>query len=232
MHLHAVNLALARLRGGREKGVTVETKEPAIKHTALLRSQHGFSMVEMLVAVAITFVIAAVAVVQLTPGLENFRASSAEGEVKTTLRQAREYAITQRRTVAISFTKDASGNAEINANEYNVSFGTQTLNNTPFLQVILQPTVQFMLNNSLPDTPDGFGNSSALCFNGSAYATGTVLEFQSDGTFTDVTGTPINGSIFVGIPQYPTTERAVTILGATGRIKGWSGAAQGSWFEQ
>jgi len=189
-------------------------------------------MVEMLVAVAITFVIAAVAIVQLQPGLQNFRASSAEGQVKTALRQAREYAISQRRTVAISFTKDASGNAEINANDYNVAAGVQTLNTTPFLQVIIQPSVQFMLNNSLPDTPDKFGNSSALCFNGSAYAAGSVIEFQSDGTFTDGTGTPINGSIFLGILNYPNTERAVTVLGATGRIKGWSGADGLSWFEQ
>lgn len=194
--------------------------------------QAGFSMVEMLLVVAVTFIVAAIAVVQLQPSLQNFRANSAEDEVKSTLRQAREYAISQRRTVAVSFAADPHGNAEINLNLYNVAAGVQTLDNTPFLQVPLQPSVQFMLTPTLPDTPDSFGNSSALCFNGAAYAPGTIIEFQSDGTFTDATGTPINGSIFLGIPQYPITARAVTILGTTGRIKGWSGADGSSWFEQ
>jgi prepilin-type N-terminal cleavage/methylation domain-containing protein len=195
-------------------------------------SQLGFSMVELVMVVAVTCIIAAVTVVQLQPSLQNFRATAALGEVKSTLRQAREYAISQRRTVAVSFTTDQEGNEEIKLNLYNVAAGIQALNNVPFLQVSLEPSVQFVLTPTLPDTPDKFGNAAALCFNGAAYAAGSVLEFQSDGTFTDATGAPINGSIFLAIANNHTTARAVTILGSTGRVKGWSGADGASWFEQ
>jgi len=193
---------------------------------------NGFSMVEVLVVVAILMIVSAITVVALQPTLQNFRASDAEGQVKSTLRQAREYAVSQRRTVAVSFATDAFGNPEMKLNLYTVAAGVQVLNNVPFQTVPLEPTVQFALFPALPDTPDKFGNASALCFNGAAYAAGTVIEFQSDGTFTNGAGTPINGSIFMGIPNYPTTARAVTILGATGRIKGWTGADGASWSQQ
>jgi hypothetical protein len=41
---------------------------------------------------------------------------------------------------------------------------------------------------------------------------------------------PVNGTVFVGVPGLPYTARAVTILGATGRIRSyhWNGT---TWQE-
>lgn len=185
-----------------------------------------------MIVVVIGFVVAAMAITQLQPALQDFQASAAEDTVKSTLRQAREYAISQRRTVAVSFKNDAFGDAEVVLNLYNVVSGVQTLNNTPFMSVPINRRVQFTRVGALPDTPDNFGACAALCFNGAGYATGTIIEFQSDGTFTDGTGTPINGSIFMGMLATPSTARAITILGSTGRIKSWTGTSGVNWVQQ
>jgi prepilin-type N-terminal cleavage/methylation domain-containing protein len=218
----------------REKGVKVKTRQSFSRQTARRprSAQAGFSLTEMMIVVVIGFVVATMAITQVQPALQDFRAGAAEDTVKSTLRQAREYAVSQRRTVAVSFANDAFGDAEVVLNLYTVANGIQSLNTTPFLAVPINRSVQFMKEGGLPDTPDNFGACAALCFNGAGYATGTIIEFQSDGTFTDGTGTPINGSIFMGMQGSPNTARAITILGSTGRIKSWTGASGMNWVQQ
>jgi len=53
------------------------------------------------------------------------------------------------------------------------------------------------------------------------------MHFNTDGTLIDGgTGAPINGTIFLVIPNFPRSFRAVTLMGSTGRIRGyrWNGA--------
>jgi prepilin-type N-terminal cleavage/methylation domain-containing protein len=229
-----VQILRSALRARREKGVKVKTRQSFSRQTArsLRSAQAGFSLTEMMIVVAVGFIVTVMALTQLQPTLQNYQASSAEDTVKSTLRQAREYAVSQRRTVAVSFKTDPFGNPELVLNLYTVAFGVQSLNNTPFLTVPITDRVQFTRFAAMPDTPDNFGACAALCFNGAGYATGSIIEFQSDGTFTDGTGTPINGSIFIGIPATPNTARAITILGSTGRIKSWTGTSGQYWVQQ
>jgi hypothetical protein len=55
------------------------------------------------------------------------------------------------------------------------------------------------------------------------------MEFQSDGTFTDGSGNPINGTVFLMVANVKNSGRAVTVLGNTGRIRGWQYNTNG-WF--
>ena len=77
-----------------------------------------------------------------------------------------------------------------------------------------------MIFGGVPDSPDTFGNSSPVDFGGE-----DPLMFLSDGSLIDDQGNPIHGSLFLGIQDHPETARAVTILGATGRVRGyrWTG---------
>jgi prepilin-type N-terminal cleavage/methylation domain-containing protein len=65
--------------------------------------EQGFSMIEMMVVIAIIMVIAAMAIVQLQPALQQNRATAAAAEVKSALRQGRETAVSARRTVQVQF---------------------------------------------------------------------------------------------------------------------------------
>ena len=75
--------------------------------------------------------------------------------------------------------------------------------------------------NGAPDTPDAFGIHGAIDFGAAA-----GIYFNSDGTLIDQNGNPTNGSVFLALPNQPQSFRAVTILGGTGRIRGyrWNGA--------
>lgn len=180
-----------------------------------LRGSRGFSMVETLAVIAITLIIAAMAVPKLQPMIQEQRANAAVNQAVGQFRQAREYAISKRRYVQVQF----SGNNTItliqkdsllNKNNADVTLSTLSL----------EGTVVFTTFPGVPDTPDGFGNSSAIYFENTAGGPAAGMMFQSDGTFVDMgTGVPINGSVFMGVPTIDTSARAVTVLGATGRIR-------------
>jgi hypothetical protein len=58
------------------------------------------------------------------------------------------------------------------------------------------------------------------------------MVFQSDGEFLDgTTFLPINGTIFLGFPGQQSTARAVTVLGTTGRVRGWKSNGNTTWYQ-
>lgn len=192
-------------------------------------SQRGFTMIEIVTVIFIILVISAMAVTQLQPALEAYRANAAEAQVKGALRQARETAVAERRNIVVRFLLNAQGHEEVDL--YQVPEPANIVANTPFLKVPIQGTVFFALFPGAPDTPDNFGNGAPLYFGGAAYLPGSNVQFQSDGTFADANGNPINGSIFMSIAGYAPSNRAITILGTTGRIKSWTGTGK-AWFQQ
>ena len=132
--------------------------------------------------------------------------------VMTQLNNAREMAITQRRNMEVQFV----GNNWVQIIRDDVPSGTTVLTKVAF-----ESNAQYSLVSGIGDTPDGFGNSSAISF-GSA----TTIMFGPNGTLIDNNGDPINGTVFFSIARIPESFRAVTVLGATGRVRGyrWNGA--------
>lgn len=190
------------------------------KMTAPKSWRRGFSMVELVVVVGIMMIVAAMAVIGIRGALPAMRANAGLAQVLGQMRLARETAIAQRRNVQIFFP----GPNQIQVVRLDVQ-GSTTVGTTVISNIALENNMQFILFPGVPDTPDGFGNNSALDFGGSP-----TLMFMSDGTFVDASGAPLNGTIFIGVPNQPDSARAVTILGATGRIRGyrWNGTR---WVE-
>lgn len=82
------------------------------------------------------------------------------------------------------------------------------------------------------DTPDAFGNAAAVCFGSvPGCPDPAIMQFQSDGTFIDNAGNQLNGTVFIGVANIPTSARAVTILGATGQVRMYHGTGAG-WVQQ
>lgn len=193
-------------------------------------SERGFTIVELLVVVGMIFVIAAMAMVQLQPAWQQAQANAGMNQIKSVMRTARETAISQRRTIAVKFT----GTNTISLYQYVVVGATSTLATTPFLTMPIQKNVNFMTFAAMPDTPDAFGlpgGGSGIEFGLVVGGPPTGMQFQSDGTFTDGTGIPINGTVFLGVTNIPATARAITVLGNTGRVRAYYGTGKG-WFQQ
>lgn len=183
------------------------------------RREAGVSVVELLIVVAIMFVIAGIALVKSEPALQQNRAFSAALQLKTALRQGRETAISARRTVQVQFFTGlpcTAGFACVQLTRLDPPANIPTV----ILTLPLESSVQFMQFPGELDTPDGFGNAAPIFFGGVSGGP-LVMEFQSDGSFTDGNGNLINGTVFLGIANYPQSPTAITVLGGTGRAKAY-----------
>jgi prepilin-type N-terminal cleavage/methylation domain-containing protein len=191
-------------------------------------SRRGFSLIELMIVVSIVLIVSAMSITQLRPNLQNARIDAAMRQVVETLRQAREFSIANRRYVQVTFP---AANNQMQIIELNTltpgAGGVNPVLNT----VTLSPPLVFTLDG-LPDTPDGFGNAGAIVFNNVVNGPVGGMIFQSDGEFlSGATFLPINGSVYLGYPGQQSTARAVTILGTTGRVRGWKSNGNTAWYQ-
>lgn len=189
-------------------------------------AERGFSTVELLTAVLVIFIVSAIAILQIGPVLQSLRSDTAMRQVLDQLRQAREYSIARRQYIQVTFPVVA-GQYEIvitQRNDLKPGAGAPVVLST----VPIQKPLQFLLAG-MPDTPDNFGNTSAIEFGGVNGGPPLGMLFQSDGELVDGgTYLPVNGSIFLAAPGQPSsTARAITVMGSTGRVRGWKSSGAG-----
>lgn len=188
----------------------------------------GYSMVEVLVVIGIIMTIMAMAILKMQPTWQGFQATGAMTMTASQLRLARELAITERRNIQVTFT----GTNTITLTRV-LTLGMVANPNEPFgvfRTVQVSNPTQFMLTPGMPDTPDAFGNNGAIEFESIVGGPPTMM-FQSDGTFVDGVGNLVNGTVFIGIPKIPNAARAITVVGATGRIRMYKGTGNGGWIQ-
>lgn len=211
-------------------------------------SEKGFSILELVIVALLIFIVTGMAVIQLEPAWQQIQANAGLDQVKSTLRQAREMAISERRDIVVQFVNVAAntpcvpvGNilSCVMLTQMQVVAGvppapnTQVLAPAPFTVVPIEGNVTFLTFTNEPDTPDAFVGAApvapaGLYVNGAAGIPAAGLMFQSDGTFTNGTN-PVNVTIFLGEKNIPTTARAITVLGNTGKVTGYQGTGL-AWF--
>jgi prepilin-type N-terminal cleavage/methylation domain-containing protein len=187
------------------------------------RGERGFSMIEAVVVIALILIVSAMAIMKMGPALQNARSDTALRQVVDQLRQAREYAIANRRYVQVTF-QIVGGVPQIQMiQRNNLTPGAGAVN--PVLSTVpLQFPVTFNVFAAMNDTPDGYGNAAAIEFAGVNGGPPAGMLFQSDGELVNAaTLLPINGTVFLGVPGDQSSARAVTVLGTTGRVRGWRG---------
>jgi type II secretory pathway pseudopilin PulG len=193
-------------------------------------SEQGFSLIETMVVVLIIMIVCAIAIFALQPSLQSARADTAMREILDQMRQAREYSIANRRYVKVTFPVVA-GDSEVVMTQLNAAPYGPGGANTILSTVVIAPPTQFYVFPTAPDTPDAYGDSASIVFEGTSGGPPSGMAFQSDGTLVDLaTFQPINGSVFLGVSTVRTSARAVTVLGATGRVRGWKGTGT-YWFQ-
>jgi Tfp pilus assembly protein FimT len=234
----------ARASDGRFEGASVKMRKT---NQRIERDrERGFSIIELLTVCIIAMTVMAMAIIQMQPMWQQFQANSGFDQVKTTLRQARELAISQRRTIVVQLLAPAGGTPCLPAsNVFNcialtqvtVVAGTpptQVQAANPFLVIPIQNSVQLISFSGEPDTPDAFIGSPPTPPNGiytgaAAGAPNSGIQFQSDGTLTNGNGNPINLTLFLGVANMSSTARSVTVLGNTGRVSPYRGTGK-AWF--
>lgn len=202
------------------------------------RAEQGFSLIEMVFVVGLAFTVMCFAVMNTMNSTQGARANTAMDAVISQLRQARELAIAKRRNVQVQFTAP---------NKIQLTLLTLPGEPVPaampavYLNDNVAGGLNFYVFPSLPDTPMNFGNSTAINLQQPGGGGAWTCMFTTSGAFVGTAqaaatlyqttnNNPVNASLFLGLVGRVNTARAVTVFGATGRVRSyyWTGS---SWQE-
>jgi type II secretory pathway pseudopilin PulG len=187
----------------------------------------GFSLLEVVVVMAIMMVVLSFAVFASNNVLPSYKADSALNVVLGTLRQAKQTAIAQRRDVQVWIDQNFSGPDQVQHINYQVApiSGDQPQS---MVSIPLPQGTQMVLEPGVPDTPMGFGNDAAV-FIGNVEGGPGIMMFRSTGAFTDGNYALLNGTIYLGVPGQASTARAVSIMGGVANVQryAWDGTQWG-----
>jgi prepilin-type N-terminal cleavage/methylation domain-containing protein len=184
-----------------------------------VRSARGFSLVELLMVVAIMAILAGVAI-GITPGIiQSAKGQSGAQQLSGFLKRHREMAISRRRNIEIRFTLPATVSSAQRAVPDPAVVPTPPP--TPLETMILEGGLQFLRFPAAAvnpvNTPDAFPIGAGAVNLGGA----DPVLFTSEGSFTDVNGDPINATVFLGVPSQANTANALTIIGTTATVRSW-----------
>jgi prepilin-type N-terminal cleavage/methylation domain-containing protein len=200
-----------------------------------LRNNRGFSLLEMLIVIAVALIMLGFATIFLLPALQKTHLDIAYDTTLLAIRSYRSLAITQNRRYIIIPTAPGTITVQywgvgVPVNPAPVTVATYSL----------PSDIQFAVQAGFPNTsgtvPDGFGTGSvAIGFSSCALVGSPCLIFYPDGSAQDDLGNYNNGVLYLSRAGDIYNSRAITVFGATGRVRGWRLDKQGSnnvWVQQ
>jgi prepilin-type N-terminal cleavage/methylation domain-containing protein len=185
------------------------------------RKMRGFSMVELMIVIALVLVVTAFSIMAIQPALKQGHVTQAYNTTLMAMRQARDTSVAQRQIYFVTFIGGPLPNS------ITITQGsTGTVTATYFLPTDVAFDAEAGIPTSqvaFPTTPDGFGiGGTAIDFDqGIVGGVKNVIYFYPDGSAEDVIGNVNNGVVYMAMPGFANTSRAITLWGATGRLRGW-----------
>jgi prepilin-type N-terminal cleavage/methylation domain-containing protein len=200
-----------------------------------MNRHRGFSLLELLVVVAIGFAIASMSVVALMPLLRTNHVDAAYDTVLGVLQNTRHLAITQTHQYYVNFNPPGFAAGTIQVTYQPPAVGGIL----PAIQQValytLPPDISFGVMNKFPaNAPDTFGAGLVPIDFGQGLGAGSLnyVCFLPDGSSQDNLGNYNSGIVYLIRTNTVdiTASRAVTVWGATGRIRGWRLYPQGGGY--
>jgi prepilin-type N-terminal cleavage/methylation domain-containing protein len=177
--------------------------------------QAGFSMLEMIIVVVIILIGGAMFFMNVVPAMNSARNGNAYDQVLSVMRRAHDEAVSENRVYVVNF---------IAPNTVTVTQNTPTgavLTSETLPTGITFTSLQGFPTNS-PPGGTGYGTGKvAIDFGQSNGGGGTTVYFYPDGSAHDAAGNLNSGSVYLARPSDLSSARAITLAGATGRIRGW-----------
>lgn len=200
------------------------------------RKNRGFSLLELLITIAIGLTMAGVTFIAMLPLFKKNHVDQAYDQTIGVIRSYRNLAITQSNRYVLIPT--APRTLTVQFWNYVPPPGVSPAPVTVATYTLPQD-IQFAVQASFPNPgPDSFGTGSTpVVFNAcSVIASGQpCLIFYPDGSAQDDLGNFNNGVLYLTNPADVYSSRAIDIYGTTGRIRGWRLYNQGGsnkWVQQ
>ena len=209
----------------------------------------GFSLLEMMIVICVLMIVGGIGFMALQPALKDAKVNQAFESAMMPLRVARQRAIAERKQYIVCYgiaappaalTPIAPTAQSIQIFRWDVgtalSAATQVTAGTLPIDINLQ--VLPGLPNGPATVPDGFGSAvTAIDFDQNVAGGGikNQVMFMPDGSAHDVNGNLNSGIVYVARNGDLYSSRAITLYGATGRIRGWRLLNSGGgpkWFQQ
>jgi len=209
----------------------------------------GFSLLEMMIVLAIMLIMTAVGFMRLMPALNQQHVTNAYNTTLSAMRLARDNAVSQRTSYSATFSNAATPNTIVVAPTLLGFAGDQ---NTATYQ--LPTDVTFQTNSAIsataaPDSGAGasFGTGANAIDFGYTATNNTggqnIVYFCPDGSAQTApcgagnwSNNWDNGVVYIARPGDVLSSRAITLWGGTGRVRGWrlysNGAGGYQWQRQ
>jgi type II secretory pathway pseudopilin PulG len=195
-----------------------------------------------MVVLGIMMVVAGMAFVNMSGAMNDAKVVTGYNTVLGTMRRARETAISERRIYRVRFDTPQT---ECNTQTHTTGNSCVLLIKNPLDATstivyagALPPGVGYNVNGVFPNTaalaPDGLVTGAALagiCMDIGVLTTcPNEIDFYPDGSSRDANQFMNSGVVYVSRVGDLNTARAITVLGATARIRGWHLAKQGATY--
>jgi type II secretory pathway pseudopilin PulG len=209
----------------------------------------GFSLLEMMIVICVLMIVGGIGFMALQPPLKDAKVNQPFESAMMPLRVARQRAIAERKQYIVCYgiaappaaiTPIAPTAQSIQIFRWDV--GTALSAATQVTAVTLPIDINFQVLPGLPNgpatVPDGFGSAvTAIDFDQNVAGGGikNQVMFMPDGSAHDVNGNLNSGIVYVARNGDLYSSRAITLYGATGRVRGWRLLNSGGgpkWFQQ
>jgi prepilin-type N-terminal cleavage/methylation domain-containing protein len=211
------------------------------------RNMRGFSMIEMMIVMAILVIMGSITFISLQPALRDSKMNAAYDTTLSQLRMARQRAIEERKQYIVCF---GAGSQPLGAATplgaptaqsiqlFRWDVGTAVAAAVQISDVKLPQNISFQVLTGFPTTgPDSFGSGgTAIDFDqGVAGGNQRQVMLMPDGAARDTLGNLNSGVVYVAQTGYVDSAKALTVFGSTGRIRGWrlvKPSATYQWVQQ
>jgi prepilin-type N-terminal cleavage/methylation domain-containing protein len=213
------------------------------------RTPLGFSVVEMMIVMAIAGILSAVAIPQIISQRRLLRTNAVAREIMVQLRYTRQLSMSRRQAFTLQFDSTNKeiriigpipiGAAALADIDYPNNSGSSVIMTVPLAQSGIVATE---LIEGIPTTSTGLPAGSPTIPTGaladgiskSTLTSGNLnITFQPDGSVIDSAGAPSNKGIFYfNNKAAQQTATAITVVGASGRVKIWRYTTSGNTYAE
>lgn len=187
-----------------------------IKKDLKLNRQKGFSIPELVVVLLVVAILLVLAMPQIISSRRLFRFSGFQRQLSTSLREARQEAMSQRKPVTFRYD---------NTSKYIITYGGDFGALGDAKNVVIPLTGSGVeIDDVKYGRPTGVPTAALSDTTNLTSLSSNAIEitFQPDGSIIDASNNPQNQALFFYHDKYRLdTAFAVSILGAGGRIKVW-----------